>query len=659
MRRPVAIFAVILSLTIAFTASRPVAADQSVPTLSLPEQTLSKYLLTTGTIPSGLQVADITPLSNVVVAAFAQTPTDIQKVINRARLDGIEQDFNQQGGSSKVQIQLQLSSFRDSAGADADVADPSLLAGLGAVSVPVQSLGDVSAAYTTTGGTDSTNIAFASGRLEVLVSEVGPSGSVKQSDILPLAKLMESRTKLPLAPPTDSELAVLQTQTTPEEVLHDAYTLLYENYLQKLPPSQFLASAYNGAQKALTNASVTGLPGTPNITSNDEDAAWAQFLPTYQQLEKLLPNSISSRDLAYAAATEMYNNLNCHTSFFTPSDYLREVADLKGSEQARIGVTIQKFPDVGYVIFRVERNSPAEQSGLRAGDEIQAVNHKSTEQLGDHFTDELHGAAGSQVTLTIKRVGQDQPFDVTVTRQNIIPAIVQHRILPGGVGYIELDDFTDGDQAYNDVKQALQEFEAAGNVNSWIFDLRYNSGGSEQTLSRIASLFVPQGSLLVSETEQDGTASQLLSRGTPVPDQKSMVILISPDTASAAEIFTQAMKSLGRATLVGETTAGCVNGGLPLGLIDGSGVFVSTIDVRSGPNKIALENVGVTPDQTVDMGLQDIQTGKDPQLDAAVALFGIPIAPAPQPSSDAGNVAKLIHAGATALRTPEQGDRRF
>jgi C-terminal peptidase prc len=659
MRRPIAALAVILSLVIVFAASRPAAADQPVPTLTSTEQLLSKYLLGSGTIPSGLQVADITPLDNVVVAAFAQTPTDIQKVITRARLDGIEQDFNQQGGSNKAQIQLQLSSFRDSAGADADVADPSLLAGLGAVSSPVPSLGDVSAAYTTTGSTDSTNIAFASGRLEVLISEVGPSGSVQQSDILPFARLMESRTKLPLPPPTDTELAVLQTQTTPEAVLHDAYTLLYENYLQKLPPSQFLSSAFTGAEKALTDANVSGLPGAPNITSTDEDQAWSQFLPAYQQLEKQLPSSISSRDLAYDAATEMYNNLNCHTAFFTPSDYLREVADLKGSEQARIGITIQKFPDVGYVIFRVEANSPADQAGLREGDEIQAVNHKSMEQLGDHFTDELHGSAGTPVTLTIQRVGQDQPFDVTVTRQNILPPIVQHRILPGGVGYIELDDFTDGDQAYNDVKQALQEFEAAGNVNSWVFDLRYNSGGSEETLSRIASLFVPQGSLLVSETEQDGTVSQVVSRGTPVPDQKSMVILVSEDTASAAEIFAQAMKSLGRVTLVGQTTSGCVNGGLPLGLIDGSGAFVSTIDVRSGPNKIALENVGVTPDETVDMTLQDVQAGRDPQLDAAVGLFGTPIAPAPQPSSYAPDAVRLARAGAPTMRTPEGAGRRF
>ena len=634
MRRRVAVLVLLMTFAVATAGSLPASAQQTIPTLTAGQQLVSKYLLAGGTVPTGLQIADITPLDNVVVAAFAQTPTDIQKIIDRARLDGLEQDFSQTNGNS-AQVQLQLSSFRDPGGAVADVGDPSLLAGLGATKISAPSFGDASAAYSTGGGTESTNIAFATGRMEVLISEVGKPGSVNQADILPLARLMESRTKLPLSPPSQVELAVLQTQTNPESILHDSYSLLIENYLQKLPPSQLLNAAFSGATKALTDANVTGLPAAPNISSSNEDAAWAQFLPVYQQLEKLVPGSISASDLAYAAATEMYNNLNCHTSFFTPSDYLREVADLKGSEQARIGITIQKFPDVGYVIFRVERNSPAEQAGLQAGDQIVAVNHQTPDQLGDHFTDALHGAVGTQLMLTIQRVGQAQPFDVTVVRQNILPTIVDHRVLPGGIGYIEMDDFTDGPQSYNDVKSALQDFQAAGNVNNWIFDLRYNSGGSEQTLEQVAGLFVQPGSLLATETQQDGTVSQVKSLGTPVPNQKSMVVLIGQDTASAAEIFAQALKGLGRATLVGDTSAGCVNGGLPLGLLDGSGIFVSTIDVRAGPNAVSLENTGVTPDVSVALTLQDVESGKDPQLAAAAALFGAPVTTVPQSSSSA------------------------
>lgn len=621
MRRPIVLFALSAMLLLAAFIGPSAHAQQSSTSLSPGQQVLTPYLLTRSAIPAALQQQDVMPLSNVLVGAFAQDPVDIQKVLDRARIDGLEQDFGQLNGNS-AQIQLQLSLFRDKVGADTDVGDPILLSGLRLTSVGVPLLGDVSAGYLTKSASfESTNIAFASDRLQVLISEVGTPGSTSMADVLPLATLMASRTKLPPPPPSPDELAVLMTQTSPESILRDAYTLLYENYLEKFPPSQYLGPAFDAASQALTDAGVTGLPASPSITSSDEDGAWGQFLPAYQQLEQLTPSTISQSALAYDAATAMYGDLNCHTSFFTPKDYQREVQDLSGSAEARIGILIQKFPNAQYTILRVQSSSPAEQAGLKAGDEITAIDHQTPEQLGDHFADLFIGAAGTPITLTIQRVGTSQSFDVTIIRQLIPTTVEQHQILPGGVGYIEFDDFTDGDVAYNDVQKALQDFQAAGNVNSWIMDLRYNSGGSEATMDRIAGLFVPSGSLLTTETQQDGSMSQTTAVGPEFPTQKSMVLIIGANTASAAEIFTQSMKDLGRVTLVGETTAGCVNGGLPLGLLDGSGIFVSTILVLSGPGKVAIEKVGVTPDDMVDLTLQDVQNGQDPQLAAAVSLF--------------------------------------
>jgi carboxyl-terminal processing protease len=597
-------------------------AQQGSQTLTPGQQVVAHYLITQGSIPAGLQLAQITPLSNVIVAAFAEAPSEIQKVIDRSRIDGLEEDFSRAG--TRGQIQLQISLFKDSAGASQDVDDPSLLAGLGASRVSAAPrIGDHSAAYSVkSANLDSNDIVFSAGRVEVLVSQIGRPGTVSMDDILPLAQLMESKTKLPPPPPGPDELAVLETQTSPENILYDAYGLLIENYLDKLTPSQLLAAAWKGAAKALSDAGVTSIPPAPNITSSDEDQAWSQFLTAYQDLEKLAPSSVSARDLAYAAADELYNNLNCHTTFFKPTDYAKEVSDLSGGQRARIGILVQKQPDSPYTILRVEPGSPAEQAGLLPGDQILAVDHQTPEASGDHFTELLTGAAGTPVTLTISRPGQSASFDITVIRQLISPTIVEHRLLPGGIGYIELDNFTDTPLAFTEVKKALDDFQSMGTVNDWIVDLRYNPGGSGDTLQRIAGLFLQPGSLVLTEIEQDGTITTSRAAGTPEPEQKSMVMLIGKDTASAAEIFAEAMRDLGRVTLVGDTTAGCVNGGLNLGLLDGSGVFVSTVKVQAGPNKVELENKGVTPDVSVPLSTEQIQSGRDPQLDAAVALFG-------------------------------------
>src|SRR6202043_2542783 len=87
--------------------------------------------------------------------------------------------------------------------------------------------GDTTAAYATSDpAIESTNLVFSSGRVEVLASEIGAPGTTQLADILPLARVMESRAKLPAPAPTSDELAVLSTQTQPESILHDAYELL-------------------------------------------------------------------------------------------------------------------------------------------------------------------------------------------------------------------------------------------------------------------------------------------------------------------------------------------------------------------------------------------------------------------------------------------------
>jgi len=306
MRRSVLTLVIVAVVLAMGLNGQSALAQQSSQPLSPAQQVVARYLFPAGTNPPGLTQQDITPLDNVLIAALAEDPTAVQNIVTRARLDGLEQDFAQSAAGSKAQIQLQVSLFRDSTGAGADVADPSLLAGLPLAAVPAPAFGDTSAGYATKStNLETTNLIFSSGRLEVLVSELGPAGSTNQTDIVPLTRLMESKAKLPPPDPTPDELVILQTQTSPESTLKDAFELLQENYLTKLPPSQLLSAAYKGAAKALTDAGVTGVPDAPSVTSDDPDTAWSQFLPAYQALEKLAPSSLSNRDLAYDAATEM------------------------------------------------------------------------------------------------------------------------------------------------------------------------------------------------------------------------------------------------------------------------------------------------------------------------------------------------------------------
>lgn len=152
-------------------AGHQALAQSSVSSLTPAEQVLARYLVPDGSAPAGLSIVGTSSLDNVLVAALASDPTDVQNIVSQGRLDGLEQDFTD-NGSSNVQIQLQLSLYRDGTGATGDVANPTLLAPDKLTPISAPHLGDTSAAYTTSDvGLETTNLVFTAGRVEVLVSE--------------------------------------------------------------------------------------------------------------------------------------------------------------------------------------------------------------------------------------------------------------------------------------------------------------------------------------------------------------------------------------------------------------------------------------------------------------------------------------------------------
>lgn len=628
MRSSLGIVLVILAVLGITSAQNGVARAQvQGPTSTLPAvyTLLKAYTLPQSALPQGSIEVGIQENDNVSLVAQDGDPTAAQNVVARGRIDGIEQDLIL-GGHSGNAITLDLELFRDSAGASADVQDLSGLQGSQVTSLTPPSLGDsniaahIASPARSGGAPEGVLVGFSSGRLEVNVIEQGSTGSVSEDDVLPLAKYVASAVASnPVPAPSDAELALLRTEADPEQILYDAYDFLLQNYLTQLNPSDLLTGAFMGAAKALTDKGVTSVPAAPQITSQDADGAWAQFLPAYQALEAT-STAVSRQDLEQAAATSMYGSLNCHTEYFPPQLYTRVYAEINGQPEALIGIVWQPRPP--YTILRVLPNSPAERAGLKAGDQILAFDHVTPDDVGEkNFLQLGIGDAGTPLTITVQRPGVDQPFDVTAVRELLSTPNVTHKMLPGGIGYVELDAFTDGPGAVDDVRAALKDFASAGNVNGWILDLRNNSGGSAATMAQLAGLFVQPGSILGIDIQQDGTSDIMRSSGTPPAGQQPMVILTGPGTASAAEIFTQAMKDLHRATIVGSQTAGCVNGGQIYGLLDSSGIFVSEIDVLSGPRYVPLEGVGVSPDEQVDSSDTDLITGNDPQLAAAEALF--------------------------------------
>lgn len=292
------------------------------------------------------------------------------------------------------------------------------------------------------------------------------------------------------------------------------------------------------------------------------------------------------------------------------------------------------------VVARVQKGSSPQRAGLRAGDIIESVNGKSALVLVNNklgaadlasasgttsrsraFASLLDGPAGSSVeirwqgkngkerTAHFRRDWQQRDLNLSVRRES------------GGYAVIEIDAFTKPIAAA--FSRALRE-KMAG-VRGVVIDLRNNGGGDTEAMTDMASGLVESGSSLGQFIERSHFSFTIFSRSKSVltPDRISptdvpLVVLTSERTASAAEIFVAALKTSGRATVIGTETCGCVlairtRHSLP----DGGLLDVSELDYRTAAG-VRLEGHGIKPDEMVVVRRSDLYSGRDGALELAI-----------------------------------------
>jgi carboxyl-terminal processing protease len=258
---------------------------------------------------------------------------------------------------------------------------------------------------------------------------------------------------------------------------------------------------------------------------------------------------------------------------------------------------------------------PAEKAGLQIGDQIIAVDGQDMTGVNPDVVrmTKVMGPAGTDVHLTIKRTGVDQPIEVTITRAHIVIPSVTSKMLDNKIGYIQVTVF--GDTTASDFHTQLGQLMAQNPVGI-ILDLRNNGGGYLDAGIAVASEFIDHG-VIVTEQNEDGskTAHDAIPGGlaTKIP----LVVLVNGNTASASEIVSGAIQDDGRGKLVGELTYGKGSVQTYYPLSDG-GLARITVAKWLTPSGRAIDKIGLTPDVVVTLTQADVTAGTDPQLDAAV-----------------------------------------
>jgi carboxyl-terminal processing protease len=241
-----------------------------------------------------------------------------------------------------------------------------------------------------------------------------------------------------------------------------------------------------------------------------------------------------------------------YSHYYSPSEY-RSFLDQDNPHLNGIGVDVLPNPR-GLQVVDVFQGSPAARAGLTHGDLIVKVGTTSLSGRSSTFASNLiKGPPGTEVVLTVVR-GRSTRV-VRIRRAALaVPVASESLVTYHGVkiGDVQLTAFTDGSGA--EVRQKVQ---AALNqhAQALILDLRENGGGLLTEAVNVASIFIPNGTI-VSTAGRAQARQVYLATGNAIAAKIPMVVLVDQDTASAAEIVTGALKDRGRAKVVGTHTYG-------------------------------------------------------------------------------------------------------
>ena len=331
-----------------------------------------------------------------------------------------------------------------------------------------------------------------------------------------------------------------------------------------------------------------------------------RFFGVMQFIQARYVNPPNTTALIDGAIDGMVASLGDPHSIYMPPTMFQELRAHTEGSFGGIGVTMG-FKDNIVKIISVLEGTPGEAAGLRAGDEILAVDGVPTSELrSEEVALRIRGEAGTQVVLRILRDGREEEY--TITRDIIQVASVRGTMVDGTtIGYIRIGSFAEhtGDEFTSEMNRLAGE-----GMTALIIDLRENPGGLITSCVAVAEQVVPAGTI-VSVIDRDGDeevyTSSLSARKYPI------AVLIDENSASASEILAGALQDTGAGTIIGTTSygKGSVQAVLPLFHEDG---LKLTIAKYVTPNGRSIDGTGITPDIVVERTPTDTE---DVQFEAA------------------------------------------
>ncbi len=370
------------------------------------------------------------------------------------------------------------------------------------------------------------------------------------------------------------------------------------------------------------------------------------FAEVYEHIKRDYVDQISDRKLMDSAVRGMVSALDPHSAYLDSEEFEETRLSTMGSYPG-VGIEVTADGSVVKVVHAIQ-GSPAEEAGLRAGDEIVAIDGKEVGADVSGAIEHMRGVSGSTVTLTVHRAGTAGLMSFALRRANVEVHSVSYQSLARGYGYVRIEEFSDTTPDEVNAAISMLQRDNLGGLQGLVLDLRDNPGGVLESGVAVADDFLNSGVILTAQGrtadarfEMDATPGDLMN-GAPI------VVLVNSGTASAAEIVSAALKDHGRALLIGHRTYGKGTVQTVIPLQYGGAVKLTTSRYFT-PSGGSVQGKGIVPD-IVEGGPEhqpaDVMTAKDaPSLqsrDAEVQLALTTLKTEARGGSGSGHLVKTV-----------------
>ncbi len=321
------------------------------------------------------------------------------------------------------------------------------------------------------------------------------------------------------------------------------------------------------------------------------------FTRIFEHIRRSYVDPISDQQLLENAIKGMLGEMDPHSAYLDAEIF----ENIQESTQGEFtGVGIEMTTENGFIkVITPIDDTPAQKAGILAGDIIIKIDQESIQGFSNHeAAEKIRGAAGSNVVFTIIRENNDQPIDITVTRDIIRSISVKGRVIDDAIGYIRIAQFqaNTGTEFVRTIKKLRTNND---HLDGFIIDLRNNPGGVLQASVQVVDSLIHEG--LVVSTKGRLENSNVEYKATDGDDTNGLpiIVLVNGGSASASEIVAGALQDHQRAVIMGTQTfgKGSVQTILPIG--DKKGIKLTTA-LYFTPNGRSIQAKGIEPDILVE-----------------------------------------------------------